>query len=121
MTKTTDQEARANAQEPLINGQEMKTRDAIGFHCNGMEAWTEPRFKIVRTLKAKKNPNASWELYDLSIDPFEEKDLAKEKPENVTRMAKDFSVWAKSCTADEKKVIDKYHVPKAKKKKQQEN
>ena len=33
-----------------------------------MQAWTEKQFKIVRTIKAKKNPSAKWELYDLK-DP----------------------------------------------------
>ena len=88
----------------------MKERKgAIGFHCNGMQAWTETRYKIVRTLKAKKKPSKQWELYDLLADPFEEKNITKEHSEIVTRMVGDFGAWAKSVEADQKKVIEKYY------------
>jgi hypothetical protein len=42
-------------------------------------------------------------------DSFEEKDLAKQRPEIVARMAKDFLAWAKSVEADQQKVIKKYY------------
>ena len=93
---------------PLIEGRMDARKGAIGFHCRGMQAWTETRYKIVRTL-AKKKPSSQWELYDLLADPFEEKDLAKQRPEIVARMAKDFLAWAKSVEADQQKVIKKYY------------
>ena len=93
---------------PLIEGRMDARKGAIGFHCRGMQAWTETRYKIVRTL-AKKKPSSQWELYDLLADPFEEKDLAKQRPEIVARMAKDFLAWAKSAEADQQKVIEKYY------------
>ena len=93
---------------PLIEGRMDERKCAIGFHCRGMQAWTETRYKIVRTL-AKKKPSSQWELYDLLADPFEEKDLAKQRPEIVARMAKDFLAWAKSVEADQQKVIKKYY------------
>ena len=93
---------------PLIEGRMDARKGAIGFHCRGMQAWTETRYKIVRTL-AKKKPSSQWELYDLLADPFEEKDLAKQRPEIVARMAKDFLAWAKSVEADQQKVIEKYY------------
>jgi hypothetical protein len=73
-----------------------------------MQAWTETRYKIVRTL-AKKKPSSQWELYDLLADPFEEKDLEKQHPEIVARMAKGFLAWSKSVEADQQKVIKKYY------------
>ena len=93
---------------PLIEGRMDARKGAIGFHCRGMQAWTETRYKIVRTLD-KKKPSSQWELYDLLADPFEEKDLAKQRPEIVARMAKDFLAWAKSVEADQQKVIEKYY------------
>ena len=93
---------------PLIEGRMDARKGAIGFHCRGMQAWTETRYKIVRTL-AKKKPSTQWELYDLLADSFEEKDLAKQRPEIVARMAKDFLAWAKSVEADQQKVIEKYY------------
>jgi arylsulfatase A-like enzyme len=97
---------------PLIDGK-MKARKGIGFHCRGMEAWVERRYKVIR-IATKKNDPAPWELYDLLVDPFEEKDLAKERSEVVKRMDKEFTVWAKSAKADEQKVLDKYHSSKTK-------
>ena len=64
---------------PLIDGK-MKKRKGIGFHCRGMQAWVEHRYKVIRLTSKKREPNP-WELYDLLADPFEEKDLAKELPE----------------------------------------
>ena len=97
---------------PLIDGK-MKERRGIGFHCRGMEAWVERRYKVIRIATKKNDPNP-WELYDLLADPFEEKDLARARLEVVQRMDKEFAVWAKSAKADEQKVLDKYHQPKSK-------
>ncbi|MDP6503207.1 MAG: sulfatase-like hydrolase/transferase [Planctomycetota bacterium] len=94
---------------PMIEGRETERKGAIGFHGSGMEAWTETRYKIVRTLKAKKNPSKEWELYDLLSDPFEEKNLAAQKPEVCQRMVRDFEIWAKSAEADQQKVMAKYY------------
>lgn len=94
---------------PLIEGRVRRRERAIGFHANGMQAWTETRYKIVRTVKAKRGSSGAWELYDLLSDPFEENDLASERPEVVARMAKDFSLWASSVQADQQKVVEKYY------------
>ena len=99
---------------PLIEGRESERKRAIGFHCNGMQAWTENRFKIVRTIKAKKNPSSKWELYDLLADPFEQNDLASQHPQIVDRMASDFAKWAKSVESDQQKVIEKYYQNRSK-------
>jgi arylsulfatase A-like enzyme len=97
---------------PLIDGK-MKERKGIGFHCRGMQAWVERRYKVIRITSKKREANP-WELYDLLADPFEEKDLAKELPQVVRRMDEEFTVWAKSAKADEQKVLDKYHSAKTK-------
>jgi arylsulfatase A-like enzyme len=102
---------------PVIAGQLTERPDPIGFHCNGMQAWTDTRYKIVRTIKTKKKASAAWELYDLLEDPFEEQDLATSKPEVVKGMVAEFDVWAESCQADERKVIEKYHSDRVKPKK----
>ena len=66
----------------------------IGFHCNGMEAWTSTPYKIVRSLKNKRQQSLDWELYDLVDDPYEEHNLATSRPELVSQMAKEFDDWA---------------------------
>jgi arylsulfatase A-like enzyme len=94
---------------PLIEGRAVDRNSAIGFHCNGMQAWTERQYKIVRTIKAKKKRSSDWELYDLLADPFEEDDLASARPRIVDRLAKDFDDWAASVQVDQQKVIEKYY------------
>lgn len=95
---------------PVIEGKMTKRNTPIGFHTSGWEAWTEQQYKIIRQ-KGKKE--IEWELYDIINDPFEEKDLAKEKPEILKRMLKDWQVWAKSAEADCEKVKAKYYQKKA--------
>jgi arylsulfatase A-like enzyme len=92
---------------PLIDGK-MKERKGIGFHCRGMDAWIEKKYKIIR-ISSKKEEKNTWELYDLLKDPFEKNDLAKKLPGVVERMNQEFTVWATSVQADEQKVLDKYH------------
>lgn len=106
---------------PLIEGRQTERKTAIGFHANGMQAWTESRYKIVRTIKSKKNANRNWELYDLLSDPFEEHDLSPQHPEIVARLADDFTTWAKSVESDRKKVVEKYYPPRKKSSDKQKN
>ena len=65
----------------------------IGFHCNGMESWTSTPYKIVRSLKNKRQQSLDWELYNLVDDPYEEHNLARSRPELVSQMAKEFDDW----------------------------
>lgn len=52
------------------------------------------RYKIIST-----DDRSSFELYDLVNDPFEENDLASEKPEVVQKMKSVLDEWIKSCSA----------------------
>mgnify|MGYP003633952926 CR=1 FL=1 len=97
---------------PLIEGKEFDRGGGIGFHANGMQAWTETRYKIVRTLKAKKKADPSWELYDLIEDPFEESNIAASTPEVLQRLIADFDIWSESTEADLAKVMAKYYPKK---------
>lgn len=59
-----------------------------------------PRFKLVQA--AGVQPNAKWqpkyELFDLAADPFEEKDLAAEKPEEVAQLKREYEAWFTDVT-----------------------
>jgi arylsulfatase A-like enzyme len=85
---------------PMI-GKKQKTRGvAQGFHCQGWNAWTEDRYKIV-CQGSKGTTKGEWELYDLEKDPCEENDLSAKMPELFDRLMKDYAAWAKDAKADE--------------------
>lgn len=49
-------------------------------------------------------PKADWELYDLSVDRTEQHDLASSRPEDVERMAKQWSTMRDQFANDAKQV-----------------
>lgn len=84
--------------KPLIEGT-MQTRNSpIGFQSASVATWNSDRFKLVIKRNNKK-PNAkpAVELYDLSKDPSESKNLAKEFPERVKQMKGELQQWQASC------------------------
>jgi len=59
-----------------------------------------PKYKLVQANGVA--PNAKWEpkyeLFDLEADPFEEKDIAAEKPEEVAKLKKEYEAWFADVT-----------------------
>jgi len=59
-----------------------------------------PRYKLVQAngvpQGAKWQPK--YELFDLRADPFEEKDLAADKPEEVAKLKKEYEAWFADVT-----------------------
>lgn len=59
-----------------------------------------PRYKLVQANGVA--PNAKWqpkyELFDIENDPFEEKDLAAEKPGEVAQLKRAYDVWFPEVT-----------------------
>ncbi len=86
---------------PIIDQETNYKRPPIGFHCNGMEAWTSTPYKIVRSNRNKGD--LEWELYDLVDDPFEENNLATSKPVLVEKMATEFEKWAAAVQLEHRK------------------
>lgn len=77
---------------PLMTGEQTERQKAIGFECKKQLAWHTQRYKLYSGNKGK-----SWELYDLSEDPYEKKDIAKQHPEIVTKLAAELASWRESC------------------------
>lgn len=59
-----------------------------------------PRYKLVQAAgvpeKAKWQPK--YELFDLQADPFEEKNFAAEKPEEVAKLKREYEAWFADVT-----------------------
>ena len=72
---------------PLFAKDGTVNHDSIWWLHEGNRALRVGNWKIVAA--GKESP---WELYDLSTDRSESKNLAKEKPEKVTELA---AIWKK--------------------------
>ncbi len=59
-----------------------------------------PRYKLVQSVGVQ--PAGKWqpkyELFDMTADPFEQKDLAEEKPDEVAKLKKEYEAWFASVT-----------------------
>ena len=75
----------------LLAGQPFQRPGGIGFWAGGRRAWTEQRYKLIAPGKDR-----AWELYDLSRDPSESRNLAADQPERVSELAARFEAWRAS-------------------------
>ena len=73
---------------PFATGKQIERKKPLGFlNKNGKEAaWIENRYKFIARQKGN-------ELYDLIVDPGEQKNLIEEKPEVAKRMAAGLVRW----------------------------
>jgi arylsulfatase A-like enzyme len=81
---------------PLIDGRMTARPRPIGFQSRGQSALIEDRYKLYRA-----KPGRAFELYDLTADPGETNDLARQKPETVARMRDILLAWQASCAASD--------------------
>lgn len=80
---------------PFVAGEKKEREKPLGFlNKNGKEsAWMEQRYKLI---EGKKEP----QLYDIIADPGESKNLAKEKPDVLSRLQKDLKIWKDTVMAE---------------------
>jgi arylsulfatase A-like enzyme len=59
-----------------------------------------PKYKLVQANGTAPGPKwtPKYELFDITADPFEEKDLAAEKPEEVAKLKKEYETWFADVT-----------------------
>lgn len=82
---------------PLLDGKMKERPKPIGFwHPDGdhvmgdLAAWNDNRYKLY------KHPENKYELYDLTVDISEKKDIAAQNPEIVNRMKAELETWRES-------------------------
>ncbi|WP_417482438.1 arylsulfatase [Maricaulis sp.] len=66
--------------------------EAVGFEVSGNSALFRGDYKLVRNMPPWGD--GSWQLFDLSVDPGETRDLAGERPEILASMRADYNVYA---------------------------
>ena len=74
---------------PLLDGKMTERPSPIGFMAGGTAAWSDNRYKLM----AGKNGK---ELFDLTEDPGESRNIANDNPAIIERMGKDLDAWIAS-------------------------
>mgnify|MGYP003671686957 FL=1 len=74
---------------PLLMGEEKELHDSLAWYWSGNRALRQGPWKLVWDKGVGK-----WELYDISADRCETKNLAEQQPERVKQMSKDWFTWA---------------------------
>lgn len=67
--------------------------DTIGYELSGDEALYRGDLKLSRGLPPLGD--GRWRLFDIAADPGETRDLARERPELVARLAAEYDAWAR--------------------------
>jgi arylsulfatase len=73
---------------PSLRGKRLPERDLF-FEHQSASSVISGDYKLVRA-----NKNSDWKLYDLSKDPFEEKDLADKMPSKKIELEEKWTAWA---------------------------
>jgi arylsulfatase len=74
---------------PVMKGSEILPR-TLGFEHERNRGYLKGEWKIV----SEEYRGKKWELYNISTDRLEQNDLAKEYPEKVEELAREYQAWA---------------------------
>jgi arylsulfatase len=74
---------------PALAGKSLGRVQAIFWEHEGNRAVREGRWKLV-----SKHPGG-WELYDITADRSEQRDLSAQQPDRVREMAQRYDAWAR--------------------------
>lgn len=80
---------------PALTGAAKSPHPRLAFAFEATQGLREGSLKIVR-----RSANQPWELYDLATDPAEARDLARERPDDVTRLQGAFQAWLAEVKRD---------------------
>jgi arylsulfatase len=75
---------------PVFKNEKLDRVPEWGWEHEGNRAYRRGTWKLVSEYPANR-----WELYDLTTDPTETRDLGQERPEKVAELRAAYEVWAK--------------------------
>ena len=75
---------------PLLQGKTFKRPSPIGFISSGQKVYNDAQYKLYQSGK-------KIELYDISTDPGEKKNIANQHPETVKTLRSGFTEWLSTC------------------------
>jgi len=80
---------------PLFKGDTLNTRPAgLGYEIFGNRAYFDEEWKIVSSIPPFGDGN--WELYKISVDPYERMNLASEHPEILNELISKWEAYSKN-------------------------
>jgi len=89
---------------PVISGEQTQRNKPIGFQYGSQRSWVDDRYKLVYHTDLERHrsdngtvPVAAYELYDLVSNPYETRNIIREKPRIAEKMKKDLHQWIASC------------------------
>jgi arylsulfatase len=77
---------------PAMRGEQIQRPQPLFWEHQGHRAVREGNWKLV-----SRYPENQWELYDLSSDPTELKDLSSAQPGKMEEMSAKYEAWAERC------------------------
>lgn len=78
----------------VLNEKAAERETPMGFRYKNKISWVTHQYKLISTDKGR-----TFELYDLTSDKEEKKNIASENPELVMKMKEDLYAWVASCDA----------------------
>jgi len=76
--------------KPIFQGESMEKNRKLYWEHFGHQAMRKGKWKII-----SKAPEFDWELFDLSQDPTELKEIGVQYPQVLEAMRNDYAIWAK--------------------------
>ena len=86
---------------PLLKGKDLHRSEPLFFQYGSWQVIRDNQWKLVQQ---KSKP---WELYDLSQDRTETRNLASQRPDRVAEMKQRWMSWYRDCTGKAWKVASK--------------
>lgn len=85
---------------PALRGGELERKSPLFFEHEGARAIISGKWKLVSAAPGRRSPAYSrWELYDLSTDRSETRDVSADHPAVAAQLAAQWSAWARDVGA----------------------
>jgi arylsulfatase A-like enzyme len=75
----------------VMLGEESSRSKPIIFQSRGQASVSSNQFKLIRS-----NPNSSWQLFNLAVDPQELVDRSSDHPDLLNSMIRNYEQWLSS-------------------------
>lgn len=97
---------------PAFTGKDIKREKPLFWEHEGNRAMRSGDWKLVSAYDNRAKKFMAWELYDLSSDRSELKDLSSDYPERLVEMISQYTEWAERVGVVSREIMDQPKNPK---------